>query len=79
MASISAGWLMSAPWYSTWTPCAAICDFGASTSPKPFITMWAPCLASSMAMPRPMPLVEPVTSAVLPFNMLMNVFSCVRR
>src|SRR6267143_874766 len=32
-------------------------------------TMFAPCLANASAMPRPMPLVEPVTSAVLPFIM----------
>src|SRR5882762_5435567 len=31
--------------------------------------MFAPCLANASAMPRPMPLVEPVTSAVLPFIM----------
>ena len=73
MASISAGLLMSAPWYSTFTPCAVICALGPSTSPKPFITMLAPCLASSMAMPSPMPLVEPVTRAVLPFSVLMNL------
>jgi hypothetical protein len=68
MASISAGLLMSAPWYSARTPWAVIWARGPSWSPKPFITMLAPCLASSMAMPRPMPLVEPVTRAVLPLS-----------
>ncbi|MNY48152.1 hypothetical protein D3C86_1834620 [compost metagenome] len=29
----------------------------------------APCAASAFAMPSPMPLVEPVTSAVLPLSM----------
>ena len=32
--------------------------------------MLAPCLAKALAMPKPMPLVEPVTSAVLPFSMV---------
>src|SRR5690242_1623434 len=31
--------------------------------------MAAPSAASAVAMPRPMPLVEPVTTATLPFNM----------
>ena len=34
--------------------------------PKPLSTIAAPCAASARAMPRPMPLVEPVTSATLP-------------
>jgi hypothetical protein len=38
----------------------------AAASPKPFSTMFAPAAASSVAMPSPMPLVDPVTSAVLP-------------
>ncbi|MNV04168.1 hypothetical protein D3C71_944590 [compost metagenome] len=38
-------------------------------SPKPFSTMSAPCRASALAMPRPIPLVEPVTTAIFPFNM----------
>src|SRR3954449_10302240 len=38
-------------------------------SPKPFSTRSAPSFASSVAMPRPMPLVDPVTMATLPFNM----------
>jgi hypothetical protein len=32
--------------------------------------MLAPCLAKALAMPKPMPLVEPVTNAVLPCNMM---------
>ena len=63
---------MSAPWYATLTPSAAISALGPSASPKPFNTMLAPCLAKAFAMPRPMPLVDPVTSAVLPCNMLMT-------
>src|SRR6202008_4405571 len=38
-------------------------------SPKPFKTTSAPSLASSFAMPSPMPLVDPVMIATLPFNM----------
>src|SRR5512145_2631209 len=38
-------------------------------SPKPFSTRLTPWAARAWAMPRPMPLVEPVTMAVLPFSM----------
>src|SRR6218665_4082052 len=37
-----------------------------SMSPKPLSTMFAPWRARALARPRPMPLVEPVTRAVLP-------------
>ncbi len=40
-------------------------------SPKPLSTMLAPAAASSVAMPSPMPLVDPVTSAVLPASPMM--------
>jgi hypothetical protein len=40
-----------------------------AASPKPFSTMSAPCRASAVAMPRPIPLVEPVTTATFPLNM----------
>ena len=48
--------------------------FDLAASPKPFSTMSAPWPASALAMPRPMPLVDPVTIATLPFNM--TVFPC---
>jgi hypothetical protein len=40
-----------------------------SARPRPFSTILAPCPANASAMPWPMPLVEPVMSAVLPFSM----------
>src|SRR6185437_731008 len=40
----------------------------AAGSPKPFSTMSQPSAASAVAMASPIPLVEPVTIAVLPFN-----------
>src|SRR6218665_75418 len=40
-----------------------------SMSPKPLSTMFAPWRARALARPRPMPLVEPVTRAVLPCSM----------
>ena len=45
--------------------------------PKPLNTMLAPCCASERAIPRPIPEVEPVTSAVLPLNMLDFIVSSV--
>src|ERR1700674_4813629 len=41
----------------------------ASLSPKPLMVTLAPCSAIARAMARPMPEVEPVTSADFPFNM----------
>src|SRR5688572_8723981 len=41
-------------------------------SPKPFSTRFAPSAARRVAMPRPMPEVEPVTRAVLPFSMTLS-------
>src|SRR5258706_14658636 len=38
-------------------------------SPKPFNTRLVPAFASSLAIPSPMPLADPVTMATLPFNM----------
>jgi hypothetical protein len=53
--------------YSTVTPCDRSSELRdasiAAASPKPFITMLNPDLASRSAMPRPMPLVEPVIRA----------------
>ena len=58
--------------------------------PKPLRTISEPAAANARAMPRPMPLVEPVTSAVRPANvflvvkasdliaMFMAVASCLR-
>src|SRR5881394_3980329 len=40
-----------------------------STAPKRFSTRFAPSAAKRVAIPRPMPDVEPVTSAVLPLSM----------
>ena len=37
------------------------------------MTMLAPSLASACAMPRPMPDVEPVTTAVLPLRVMANL------
>jgi hypothetical protein len=39
-------------------------------SPKPLGITFAPCAANALAMPSPMPLVEPVISAVFPFSMI---------
>ena len=72
ICSISAGLLMSAPWYSVFTPrfcnCASTARI-ASGSPKPLTTMLAPWAASASAMASPIPLVDPVTRAVFPFSM----------
>src|SRR5450830_503162 len=50
----------------------------AAASPKPLSMMLAPSCASARAMARPIPEVEPVTSAVLPFSMAVLV-SCGRQ
>src|ERR1700722_2339890 len=42
----------------------------AALSPKPLMVMLAPSAASARAMARPMPEVEPVTSADFPFNIM---------
>lgn len=60
----------SAEWCSTRVPWAEIRLRAASTSPKPLSITSAPASASLHAIPRPMPLVEPVISAVLPFNIM---------
>src|SRR5262245_48037473 len=69
----------------TRVPCAATSPmaFWLSFSlPRPFSTILAPALASAWAMPRPIPEVEPVTTAVLPL-MVMEAsrlgFSCRQR
>src|SRR5262249_7163117 len=45
-------------------------------SPKPLSTMLAPRPASASAMPRPMPLVDPVTTAVLPDSIGFSLACC---
>src|SRR6202011_4434011 len=47
-------------------------------APIPFSTMLAPAPANTRAHPRPIPLVEPVTTAVLPFRILnsLSFFVC---
>ena len=47
----------------------------ADASPKPFNMTSQPAAASARAMPRPMPLVEPVTIAVFPFRTSMLAFA----
>src|ERR1019366_354132 len=47
----------------------------AAASPKPLSMILAPSAASARAVASPMPEVEPVTSAVLPFNMAVLVAS----
>src|SRR4051794_39351131 len=50
----------------------------ASTSfamPRPFNTTFTPWAASDLAMPRPIPLVEPVTIAPLSFKLVANTVS----
>src|SRR3954464_8667326 len=73
IAAIAAGFVMSAPSYTTCTPFFAARSFRSASicaaSPKPFNTILAPSTANRVAMPRPMPDVEPVTSAVLFFSM----------
>jgi hypothetical protein len=39
-----------------------------SFSPKPLTLILAPYFVSAIAIPKPIPLVEPITKAVLPFN-----------
>src|SRR5690606_34775304 len=46
-----------------------------AASPKPLSTMSAPCCASALAIPRPMPLVEPVTTATFPLSMTILLWS----
>src|SRR5512145_3378966 len=46
-----------------------------SSRPSPFRTTFAPSAANLSAMPSPMPLVEPVMSAVLPFISLIYITS----
>src|SRR5215467_6752858 len=45
-----------------------------SGAPKPLIVTLAPCSASARAMARPIPEVEPVTTAFLPFSMVLPDF-----
>src|SRR5690349_12741510 len=45
-----------------------------AASPNPFRIISAPCAANALAMPRPIPLVDPVTTATFPFNMILRTF-----
>src|SRR6218665_1152900 len=54
---------------STRPNCAALYFIRSSMSAKPLSTMFAPGRARALARPKPMPLVEPVTRAVLPCSM----------
>src|SRR5690242_18427457 len=69
---------MSALLYPVPTPCVRSMSSRIATisaaSPNPFSTISAPCAASDLAMPRPMPLVDPVTTATFPFNMIFETF-----
>ena len=73
IAWISAGFEMSAPLKPTFTLNSSARprrSFSmAAASPKPFSITFAPSAASARAIPSPMPLVEPVTSADLPLIM----------
>src|SRR6218665_3882232 len=68
-SSMSAMRRMSAPWSATCTPMATSSPRAPSMSPKPLSTMFGPWRAGALARPKPMPLVEPVTRAVLPCSM----------
>ena len=70
IATIVSGFVMSAGSNSTLTRCSEArrerSRSISAASPKPFRMRFAPSCASRVAMPRPMPEVDPVTSAVLP-------------
>src|ERR1700686_18007 len=72
MPATWSGLLKSAPSYRTFTENSAanpLRSFSISpASPKPFSMISAPSAASARAIPSPIPLVEPVTNATLPFN-----------
>ena len=74
MSSICAGWLMSAPWYAARPGAPRSSARAPSTSPKPLSMTLAPRCASILAMPSPMPLVEPVTRAVFPVSMAASLW-----
>jgi hypothetical protein len=42
-----------------------------AAAPKPFSTICTPSAANARAIPRPMPLVEPVTNATFPMRLFM--------
>ena len=72
ISRIDSGLDMSAPEYDTSTlnsaaisACARVIS---SALPKPLSTIRDPAPASARAMPRPMPLVEPVTSETFPIS-----------
>src|SRR5499426_1547595 len=62
---------------ATRVPCSFTAAMALALSvsvPRPFMTMLAPSLASACAMPSPMPDVEPVTTAVLPWSAIAVLF-----
>src|SRR6516225_7476149 len=68
---------MLAPSKATRVPCSLTAAMALALSvsvPRPFMTMLAPSLASASAMPNPMPDVEPVTTAVLPWSAIAVLF-----
>src|SRR5688572_24702315 len=79
-SAISAGFDMSAPWKRTFPPWAFSSELRSasisSPSPKPFSITLAPSAAKSVAIARPMPLVDPVTTADFPASCLLIVVSC---
>src|ERR1700722_8307804 len=70
ISAISAGLVMSAgEWMALTLKSVSIADRSFSISagaPMPLMTILAPALAKARAYANPMPLVEPVTTAVLP-------------
>src|SRR5687768_5783524 len=69
---------MSAPWKNALTPWSRASrarSFSISAaSPNPFSITFTPSRASASAIARPMPLVEPVTTALLPTSSLPIAF-----
>ena len=77
MPAISSGFAMSAGEWMALTPNSASMPLRARSispaSPKPLRTTLAPSLAMARAMARPMPLVEPVTTADLERSIIENL------
>src|ERR1700694_1557232 len=77
MSAISAGLVMSAgEWIALTLKSVSVAARSRSMSagaPMPLMTMLAPAPAKARAYANPMPLVEPVTTAVLPVNLPMSL------
>ena len=71
-SAISAGLVMSAGWQATFMPLSPASSpaslWSAAPSPSPFTITLQPAPAKARAMARPIPLVDPVTSATLPLS-----------